>query len=283
VMPTRNMGGHGDSYSVRQVSGMLDLAPTQIRALVADGVLEPTIGAKGKFLFSFQDLVLLRSVAGLVREGVAPHEVRTAIGTLRDQLPDDALLSEISLDSSGRSVVVHVHTTSWEPVSGQTVLDLESGPVVDLVASIAEAPIQTSASRTATDWYVFADEIESSDPLAAEEAYRKAIEIDEAFADAHLNLGRLLHAAGTVRDALDEYRAARMIDGDDATTHYNIGVASQDLGNLEDAVAAYEQAITLAPRFADARYNLATLHEELGNTAEAVQQLREYKDLVDGR
>lgn len=282
-MPTPNIGAHGDTYSVRQVSDMLNLAPTQIRALVADGVLEPTIGARGKFLFSFQDLVLLRSVGGLVRAGVSPHDVRTAIAMLRDQLPDDALLTEVSLGSRGRSVVAHADATRWEPVSGQTVLDLDAGPVVDLVASITDAPIQASTSRTATDWYVLADEIESSDPVAAEEAYRKAIEIDEAFADAHLNLGRLLHAAGTVRDALDEYRAARLIDSDDATTHYNIGVASQDLGNLEDAVAAYEQAIMLAPRFADARYNLATLHEELGNTAEAVQQLREYKDLVDGR
>ena len=33
-------------YSVRQVSDMLDLSPRQIRALVADGSLTPTIGAR---------------------------------------------------------------------------------------------------------------------------------------------------------------------------------------------------------------------------------------------
>ena len=118
---------------------------------------------------------------------------------------------------------------------------------------------------------------------AAEEAYRRAIEIDGTFVEAHLNLGRLLHAAGAVREALDEYRAAGIIDGEDAVTHYNIGVASQDLeGDLDDAVAAYERAIELAPRFADARYNLATLYEELGDTLLALQHLHAYRDLTKG-
>lgn len=98
-----------------------------------------------------------------------------------------------------------------------------------------------------------------------------------------MNLGRLLHAAGAVRDALDEYEAARAIEGDDATTYYNIGVASQDLGGLGGAIAAYEQAIELAPRFADARYNLAASYEELGNETLAFQHFREYKELLEGR
>ena len=97
-----------------------------------------------------------------------------------------------------------------------------------------------------------------------------------------MDFGRLLHADGKVREALDEHRAARTIDGEDAVTHYNIGVASQDLGDFEDAEAAYERAIELAPRFADARYNLSTLYEELGDTALAVQHLHAYRDLING-
>jgi DNA-binding transcriptional MerR regulator len=261
---------------------MLDLSPRQIRALVADGVLTPTIGARGKFLFSFQDLVVLQSVAELIRSGVALHKVRAAVTSLLDQLPDSASLTAASLDASGPSVVVSVETTTWDPVTRQLVLDLDVDATTDRVASAADVPPPAAHERTANEWYGFADEIESSDPRAAEDAYRRAIEIDDTFADAHLNLGRLLHAAGMVGEALDEYRAARMIDGEDAVIHYNIGVASQDLGNFDDAVAAYEQAIELAPRFADARYNLATLYEELGETALAVQHLHAYRDLIEG-
>jgi len=281
------MASHGTSdqdgqFSVRQVSDMLDLSPRQIRALVADGAITPTIGVRGKFLFSFQDLVVLRSVADLIRSGVALHKVRAAVTSLLDQLPDSASLTAASLDASGTSVVVSVDTTTWDPVTRQLVLDLDVEATTNHITSIADMPPPAASERTATEWYVYADEIESSDPRAAEEAYRRAIEIDGTFAEAHLNLGRLLHAAGAVREALDEYRAAGIIDGEDAVTHYNIGVASQDLGDLDDAVAAYERAIELAPRFADARYNLATLYEELGDTALALQHLHAYRDLTKG-
>ena len=281
-MATQGTTVPDDQYSVRQVSDMLDLSPRQIRALVADGALTPTIGARGKFLFSFQDLVVLRSVAELIRSGVALHKVRAAVTSLLDQLPDDASLAVASLDASGRSVVVSVDTTTWDPVTRQIVLDLDIEATTDRIASVVDVSLSAADERTATEWYVFADEIESSDPLASEEAYRRSIQIDDTFADAHLNLGRLLHADGKVREALDEYRAARTIDEEDAVTHYNIGVASQDLGDFEDAVAAYERAIELAPRFADARYNLSTLYEELGDTALAVQHLHAYRDLING-
>ncbi|MGB5167514.1 MAG: tetratricopeptide repeat protein [Acidimicrobiia bacterium] len=281
------MTSHGTSepdgqFSVRQVSDMLDLSPRQIRALVADGALTPTIGARGKFLFSFQDLVVLRSVAELIRSGVALPKVRAAVASLLDQLPDDASLTAASLDASGTSVVVSVDTTTWDPVTRQLVLDLDIGATTHRITSVADVSPPAANERTATEWYVYADEIESSDPLAAEEAYRRALEIDSTLAEAHLNLGRLLHADGKVEEALDEYRAARTIDGKDAVIHYNIGVASQDLGEFDDAVGAYERAIELAPRFADARYNLSTLYEELGDTALAVQHLRAYRDLVEG-
>jgi len=281
------MASHGTAdpdgqYSVRQVSDMLDLSPRQIRALVADGAITPTIGARGKFLFSFQDLVVLRSVAELIRSGVALHKVRAAVTSLLDQLPDEASLTAASLDASGASVVVNVDTTTWDPVTRQMVLDLDIGATTDRIASVADASPPAAHERTAIEWYAYADEIEESEPLAAEKAYRRAIEIDDTFTEAHLNLGRLLHAAGAVREALGEYRAAGMIDSEDAVTHYNIGVASQDLGNFDDAVAAYQRAIELAPRFADARYNLSTLYEELGDTALAVQHLRAYRDLIGG-
>jgi tetratricopeptide (TPR) repeat protein len=258
---------------------MLELSPQQVRALVADGALTPTIGARGKFLFSFQDLVVLRSVAELIRSGVALHRVRAAVASLLDQLPDSISLATASLDPSGRSVVVRVDTTTWDPVSRQMVLDLDVEATTSRIASVVDASPSAKHARTAAEWYARADEIESS---AAEEAYRRSIEIDDTFADAHLNLTRLLHAAGTIHEALDEYRAARAIDGDDAITHYNIGVACQDLGNTQDAVAAYEKAIELAPRFADARFNLSALYEELGDTALAMQHLRAYRDLIEG-
>lgn len=270
------------SFSVREISSMLELSAAQVRGLVADGVLDPERGPRGKYLFTFQDLVTLRAVSELVREGVPTARVRAAVVALRDQIEADRELAEATLESSGRAVVVSVDETTWEPETGQILFELAEPDRPPDVEALSQRRHEES-DRSAGEWYVFADQVETTDPVAAEEAYRMAIDLDPTLAEAHLNLGRLLHAAGTVRDALEEYIAARDLDPADATTHYNIGVASQDLGDLAEAMAAYEQAITLAPRFADARYNLAALYEEQGEEALAVQQLKQYRDLVEGR
>lgn len=283
------MTGHDVSpllYSVREVSEMLDVTPAQIRSFVADGALTPVKGERGKFLFSFQDLVVLRAVSDLIRDGVAPQRVHAAIRGLRDQMPSDASLAEATIDASGRSVLVRLDTEAWEPESGQVVFDFDVAGVAERAEVVSEAraiaqPLSTPLDDSAAQWYVFADEVEATDPAAAENAYRTAIEIDPGFADAHLNLGRLLHAAGAVRDALDEYRAALSIDSSDATTLFNVGVACQDLGRVDEAIEAYESALALAPRFADARFNLAALYEREGNQVLATQHLRAYKDIID--
>jgi tetratricopeptide (TPR) repeat protein len=201
-------------------------------------------------------------------------------------MPSDASLAEATIDASGRSVLVRLDTEAWEPESGQVVFDFDVAGVAERAEVVSEAraiaqPLSTPLDDSAAQWYVFADEVEATDPAAAENAYRTAIEIDPGFADAHLNLGRLLHAAGAVRDALDEYRAALSIDSSDATTLFNVGVACQDLGRVDEAIEAYESALALAPRFADARFNLAALYEREGNQVLATQHLRAYKDIID--
>ena len=281
------MTGHDSAqpslYSVREVSEMLDVTPAQIRSFVADRAVTPHTGERGKFLFSFQDLVVLRAAADLIHDGVAPQRVHAAIRGLRDQLPTEDSLAQATLDAAGRSVVVRLDTEVWEPESGQVVFDFDVAAVAERAAGVTDARARAHRDLdSARDWYVFADEIEASDPVEAERAYRTAIELAPDFADAHLNLGRLLHAAGAVSDALDEYRIAHSIDATDATTLFNIGVACQDLGRYSEAFEAYESAIELAPRFADARFNLAAMYEQAGNQALATQHLHAYKDLVHG-
>jgi tetratricopeptide (TPR) repeat protein len=270
-------------YSVREVADLIGLSPRQVRSLIVDGIVEPSRGERDRFLFAFSDLVLLRAVSDLVTAGVARGRIRAAIDGLRAQLPDDASVTEARLDTYGRSVVASFGTDSWEPESGQTVLDLDVGVMAGMAAGLVEArPRLPPPAESAIDWYVYADAIEESDPVGAEEAYRRAIAIDDHFADAHLNLGRLLHASGAVRDALTAYQRALEIDPDDATTQFNVGVASQDLGYETEAIQAYERAIALAPRFADPRFNLAAIYEQRGDRAAAIRHLRAYRELVDG-
>lgn len=281
-MAAIDSGAPETRYSVREVSELLGITPRQVRSFVADGFLSPVVGERGKYLFSFQDLVVLKAAADLLAQGARPARVHGALRQLADQLP--SRLTEATLDVVGRSVVVKLDDDVWEPESGQAMFDLEMHGIADRAVAISDARRDAHPeTESAYDWYAYADDIEASDPAEAEAAYRRAIDLDPSLVEAHLNLGRLLHTGGAVREALDQYRSALDAGGDDATAWFNVGVAAHDLGRDREAIEAYGRALELAPRFADARYNLATLHEERGEVALALQHLRAYKELVEGR
>ena len=272
------------TYTVLEIAGLLDMPARRVRSLVAEGIVHPHRTDRGKYRFSFTDLVVMRSVAELLHAGVKISRVRAAVTELRTQLPADVDLSAASLDARGRRVVASLDGTSWEPESGQTVL------AFDVDGSRAEAeritlarPVDEPAGDDARAWYAWADAIEADDPVAAEDAYRRAIAADPGLADAHLNLGRLLHAGGAVRDALDEYQLALKLDPDDPTATFNLGVALDDLGHDHEAIEAYERALALAPRFADALFNLAAVYERIEREDLAIRHLRAYRKLVEGQ
>lgn len=271
------------AYSVREASELVGLSPRQIRSLITEDILHPDRSPAGRYRLAFTDVVMLRGIAGLADSGVPMVRIRAAVRRLRDQLASDVDLTAVSLDAAGRSVVVTVGEDSWEPASGQVVLDLGSHSERAMVMEVRHRPEPSVTDASAEDWHAYADQVEATDPLAAEDAYRRALELDEQYAEAHIDLGRLLHAGGAVHEALDHYEAAHQIDPDDATTLFNLGVAYDDLGRDEDAVAAYLGALELAPRFADARYNLASVYERMGEVGLALQELRAYRDLIAGR
>src|SRR5205085_9883626 len=64
--------------------------------------------------------------------------------------------------------------------------------------------------------------LEESDPKGAMECYRRALAEDAQHADAHVNLGRLLHETGSAFDALEHYRAALASRPNDGTAAFNL-------------------------------------------------------------
>ncbi len=129
------------------------------------------------------------------------------------------------------------------------------------------------AALTAEQWYESGCDLEGSSPEQAREAYQRALELDPALADAHVNLGRQLHITGELGRAEPHYREAVRLDPDDPTPHFNLGVLLEEVERREEAVHAYRQAILRDPDFADAHCNLGLLLEALGRRQEAVRHL----------
>ena len=81
----------------------------------------------------------------------------------------------------------------------------------------------------------------------AELSYRKAIELNPDFAEAHSNLANLLKAFGKLKEAGISLRKAIELKPDYANAHSNLGIILKDLGKLEEAELSTRKAIELKP------------------------------------
>jgi tetratricopeptide (TPR) repeat protein len=270
-------------YTTREVARLLGLPEARVRALVCATSLAPRRGARGGYLFSFQDLVVLRTAQGLLAAQIPARRVRRALARLLEQLPSGRSLATVRIAAEGGSVVVHEGGDTWQPESGQLVLDFEVAPLAAAAAPLtrqAMAELRGRDDLEADDWYEAGYELEATDAAAAREAYERALALDPDHADALVNLGRLLHEAGDAEAAAGHYRRALAARTDDAIASFNLGVALQDLGQTQAAIEAYLQALAADPTCADAHYNLAGLYEQQGDTAAAIRHLKDYKALL---
>jgi tetratricopeptide (TPR) repeat protein len=292
-------------YSAQDVARMLGLPPARLRAYVRSGVLAPERGEKGELRFSFQDLLLLRTAEGLVRDRVPPRRVASALRKLRARLPDAQPLTGVQLGAVDQRVVAREGAARWQVDSGQVLLDFERGadaaepaplrPLADLPArrvGVAAAAASTAAlpapATSASDLsppsleelYEIGCDLEETEPAHAEASYEQVIARAPRHADAHINLGRLLHERGELEAAEGHYRQALAVRPDDATATFNLGVALEDQDCLAEAIDAYERAIALNPQNADAHYNAARLYERGGDYGASLRHLRAYRDLT---
>jgi tetratricopeptide (TPR) repeat protein len=229
-------------------------------------------------------LVLLRAAKGLAAARIPSRRIRIALRKLKQELPKGRPLSGLRIAADGERIVVTDGETAWNPESGQLVLDFsvselaaKAGPLTRRRARAARA----EEKLTADEWYALGFDLEVTSPEEARDAYRRALELDPHHADAHVNLGRLLHEAGRVADAAAHYRLALDADPDHATAAYDLAIALEDLGRYSEAISAYQQAIRADPEMADAYYNLARLYEKMGKRAAALRYLSKYRRLME--
>ena len=274
-------------YSSRDVARLLGLTVAQVRAFARDGFLTPGRGAKGALRFSFQDLVILRTAKALVAARIPARRIHRALKKLRLELPRGRSLAELRITAEGDRIVVSDGTTAWNPESGQTHLDFAVSDLATRAAPIARRTAQAARAAEgdldAGDWYELGLELEAVDPGEARDAYRRALELDAHHADAHVNLGRLLHEQGMVEEAERHYRLALDDDRGHATAAFNLGIALEDLHRAADAIEAYRAALAADPRLADAHFNVARLYEAVGKRAAALKHLVTYKRLTEPR
>jgi tetratricopeptide (TPR) repeat protein len=274
------------AYSTREVADLLGISAQRVRGLVRSGVVAPHAGTGGRFTFSFQDLVLLRTAKGLAEAKLPPRRIMSALRALAEQLPADRPLSAVRVQIDGDRVVVRDNSTTWEPESGQTVLDFSVRELGEKVAPLARESVQQAlhAAESADELFQVALESEQIGSNGdAENAYRGVLEADPTHIAARINLGRLRHIARDLPDAERHYRAALELDPNHPTARFNLGVVLEDRGATSDAIEQYLEAVRLDARVADVHFNLARLFQQAGDEQAALRHFSRFRALTRTR
>src|SRR5436305_13387966 len=93
-------------YTSRDVAKLLGLTVAQVRGFARDGFLTPGRGPRGGLLFSFQDLVILRTAKGLVAARIRTRRIRRALRRRRTERPRGRSLAELRIAAEGDRIVV---------------------------------------------------------------------------------------------------------------------------------------------------------------------------------
>lgn len=162
------------------------------------------------------------------------------------------------------------------------------------VASIATDPIGAIAKLTqvasqvpgcAICYSKIGDaELKKNDPVAAEAAYKKAIEIDAKLPDPYSALAILYNQQKKFDDATAMSQKANELLGSSATGGdpamlYNQGIIYWNAGKYPEAKAEFEKTIKADPKMAEAYFRLGMANVNLGQLPDAVKALEEYVKL----
>lgn len=266
------------TYSLRQASRIVGLAPSTVAALARAGVIAACPAGRAQhddLLFTFADLATLRALAALPA-ALVRRSLRDGRSALLCTSPGRRLRA-----LGARLVVVETDGRLWDAQTGQWLLSLDeataTAPVARVIVSSAWNP--SRAAPPSIDRFERALLLEPTDPAAAAAAYRSLLADEPMREDAYLNLGVLLQDAGRLQEALAVYRQGAHRLPQSALLHFNCGVAWQALGTHDEARASYATALQIDPLLLDAHHNMALCCIELGDVQAAVRHANQARRL----
>ena len=115
---------------------------------------------------------------------------------------------------------------------------------------------------------------------AAEQLYKKILEIEPDHIESNFRLGSLLVQTRNFDTAQQLLNKVIQVDPNHARAHNNLGIAFQKMKKNQEAINCYEKAIQINPNLADAYCNLALLYMNTNRDEKALQYCDEVLNLV---
>ncbi|HET9954746.1 MAG TPA: tetratricopeptide repeat protein [Polyangiaceae bacterium] len=268
-----------DLFTLTEIARLLDFSPTRLRTLDRAGVVSPSGRRRGRRAYTFSDLIALRTAKTLLERKVRLRDVTRAIQALKHSLPRVTRpLQELRIVSDGQRVVVRTQEGSFEPLTGQMLLDLEVKSLREDVVRVLRPSAGRERARTAYELYLRASQLDE-DPRTMDEAerlYLEAVKLDPWLAIAYTNLGNIRFRRQDTDGAEALYRKGLEIDPRQPEAQYNLGYVMLERGQPDAAIPLFLGAIASDPKFSDAYFNLAMAYEQVGETQKARPYWKNY-------
>ncbi len=264
-------------YTVAEVARLFGYKPSRLRYWHRSGLLSPSARVGGRNYYTFQDLVGVRAAKELLEQGVPLQQVRRSVESLREAFPKTELpLSQLRVLADGGSVVVQDDAGTYEPVTGQALLDFRLDGLESDVVRLLHFDHDDRAR--AYEHYLEGCRYDEHEETyeRAEQAYKKALSLDPTLSNALTNLGNLEYRRNQVVAAEDYYRRALQCDPEQPEALYNLGFLCFERDEVNEAILLFGEALKSDPSFADAHFNLAMALEERGDRAAARPHWQHY-------
>src|SRR3954468_18042764 len=141
-------------FSSKEVAQIVGLQESRVRYWAQTGFVGPSAKSGGKHVYTFQDLVGVKTAKELLDRGLTVQRVRKNLDALREQLPHvERPLAQLRIVSDGDRLVVLDEATRFEPTTGQLVMDFALGALESEIKRLPE-PKESAQLDTAYGWFV---------------------------------------------------------------------------------------------------------------------------------
>jgi tetratricopeptide (TPR) repeat protein len=270
------------AYDAKDLERLFGLPASAVRALARAGNIHPVKRA-GRLHYSFHDLVVLRTASALRAAHVSAQRINRTLRQLRAMLPEGSALNSVSLTALGNRIAIREGRSLRETDTGQYALALDIVEDQGRLRVVNRPQENGGRSSEAEDLppeqlYERALRAEDTDPAAARLGYEACLRADPGHVEARVNLGRLLHLAGSLEQAEQVYRGGTRPD---PLIAFNLAVLLEDLAREPEAILRYREALALDPDCRDAHFNLARLYERAREPQASLRHLLAYRRMLD--
>ncbi len=126
------------AYSTREIGHILGLPPYTVRYYACKGLGRTGQGKGHYYRFSFQELLLFKTICRLLFLGVSLRRVKRIMGNLPEQMPKGDPVTAAKIWTEGTNVLASYGSYTWDPESGQGFIDFGKAQARNNVSQLQE-------------------------------------------------------------------------------------------------------------------------------------------------